>query len=171
MWSYEVPRGRKNPIKHAEEVEQHGLGWMCWHLVWDQGEGCHWSLPLSVSKTFKGHTRAESSENRVNVIYTGAWARVELRWDETGLWSSLHQIQLSAHASVPRCTDKTHRHFKWRLVFQLLSYQWFPHCIPLKLVWFIGRWELWLHPNIRVRNYYSGIRSLKYYYYHHHHQY
>jgi hypothetical protein len=38
-----------------------------------------------VSEVFKGHTRAESSENRVNMIYTRAWDREELRRYETGL--------------------------------------------------------------------------------------
>jgi hypothetical protein len=39
----------------------------------------HRGVPLSGSKAFKGHTRAESSENRVNMIYIGAWDEVELR--------------------------------------------------------------------------------------------
>jgi hypothetical protein len=121
MWSYEVPRGRKNPIKHCWRS---GTAWAGVDVLTSRvglGRGCHWGGPFSVSKMFKGHTRAESSENRVNVIYTGAWGRVVLRRYETGLWSSLHQIQLSAHASVLRCADKTYRHFKRRLVFQLLS--------------------------------------------------
>jgi hypothetical protein len=39
----------------------------------------HRGVPLRGSKAFKGHTRAESSENRVNMIYTEVWDGVELR--------------------------------------------------------------------------------------------
>jgi hypothetical protein len=41
----------------------------------------HWGVPRSGSKAFKGHTRAESSENRVNMIYNGAWVEARVRPD------------------------------------------------------------------------------------------